>query len=155
MPMNMPLNHLTLEQLKFDNRFVRELPADPRSDQYDSSYDPCTEYACALDAMADNHYAGVPINTGTYEGSYDLLSVSIGFRWGQGSGRYRDEESAAGDEPEPQEEPPPEPVVEEPEPIADEPPAEEPVEESAPVEPVPAEETTDETVEEPAGEEAP
>lgn len=127
--------------------------ADPRSDQYDPEYDVCQDRPCGLGAMNDytfsvddinRHSEGWAANTGHYEASQDILSISLAFRWGQGSGGLRDrsrEEQAEPVEAEPAEEvapataePPPAPTTPEPAP-ADAPGAAAPDELSAPTQP--------------------
>lgn len=67
-------------------------PSDP-----DASGDEiCDVAACQLsaDPTEADRLSSVIVNAGHYELSYDILSISLGFRWGQGSGWLRDRELA-------------------------------------------------------------
>lgn len=90
------------QHMFFEERDVT-LPAaaDPSSDQYDwdtpedDRFDVCTVRPCGLGAMEDNSFSGVDsegwaINAGHYEASHDVVSISLAFRWGEGSGGLRD-----------------------------------------------------------------
>jgi hypothetical protein len=132
--------------------------ADPRSPDYDEDFDVCTVRACALSAMSDYEFGDAAINTGHYEASQDILSISLGFRWGEGSGGLRDrsddeppqpvptdaappQEPASGRDAAPVDEPAqPAPTDSTTTPAADPAPVDQavaPVEASAPVEPPP------------------
>lgn len=72
----------------YQHIFMPDRDVEPLPEDY--AGDPCEVRACQLNALGGG-VTDMVINTGHYEASYDVLTFSLAFRWGEGSGARREE----------------------------------------------------------------
>ncbi len=73
--------------LAYQHIFMADRNVEPLTEEWldNDENEPCDVRACSLNAIDPTVPTNDVINTGLFEGSYDIVTLSVAFRWGEGS----------------------------------------------------------------------